>query len=194
MELKPGYKQTEIGVIPEDWIVKPLGELGQFKNGINKGKEDFGHGFPFINLMDVFGIPKVSTLTTEFGLVNTTTAEQDLYELKGGDVLFVRSSVKPEGVGLTALIPKDLPHTVFSGFLIRFRDSGLLELGFKEHCFWAFKRNRLFDHWVNKFSILLWFIRLVIIEKQCQRFPLKKKVKKKRFVSTCPAQMRKKLF
>ena len=25
MEVKPGYKQTEVGVIPEDWEVKPLG-------------------------------------------------------------------------------------------------------------------------------------------------------------------------
>ena len=132
-ELRESYKLTEVGVIPEDWIIKPLGELGKFKNGINKGKDDFGHGFPFVNLMDVFGIPKISTSTTEFGLVNTTAAERDLYELRGGDVLFVRSSVKPEGVGLTTLIPQDLPNTVFSGFLIRFRECGLLELGFKEH-------------------------------------------------------------
>jgi type I restriction enzyme, S subunit len=27
MELRPGYKQTEVGVIPEDWDVKMLGEL-----------------------------------------------------------------------------------------------------------------------------------------------------------------------
>ena len=24
MEVKPGYKQTEVGVIPEEWDVKPL--------------------------------------------------------------------------------------------------------------------------------------------------------------------------
>jgi hypothetical protein len=24
MELKPGYKQTEAGVIPEEWAVQPL--------------------------------------------------------------------------------------------------------------------------------------------------------------------------
>ena len=29
MELKLGYKQTEIGVIPEDWSVKNLGEIGE---------------------------------------------------------------------------------------------------------------------------------------------------------------------
>ena len=27
MELKPGYKQTEVGVIPEDWEVKALKEI-----------------------------------------------------------------------------------------------------------------------------------------------------------------------
>jgi type I restriction enzyme, S subunit len=133
--LPKGYKLTEVGVIPDDWEVKRLGELGKFKNGINKSKEDFGYGFPFVNLMDVFGIPKISNLAADFGLVNTTPDERDLYDLKSGDILFVRSSVKPEGVGLTTLIQHDFPNMVFSGFLIRFRDYGQLEIGFKEHCF-----------------------------------------------------------
>jgi len=29
MEVRPGYKQTELGVIPKDWSVKKLGELGE---------------------------------------------------------------------------------------------------------------------------------------------------------------------
>ena len=29
MEVKPGYKQTEVGVIPEEWEVAPFGELRQ---------------------------------------------------------------------------------------------------------------------------------------------------------------------
>ena len=129
-----GYKHTEVGVIPHDWEVCTLGALGEFKNGINKDKKDFGHGFPFVNLMDVFGIPKVSTKSS-IGLVNTTLREQESYALQSGDVLFVRSSVKPEGVGLTTLILEDLPHTVFSGFLIRYRDKGVFEHEFKGHCF-----------------------------------------------------------
>ena len=28
MEVKPGYKQTEVGVIPNEWEVMPLGEIG----------------------------------------------------------------------------------------------------------------------------------------------------------------------
>jgi type I restriction enzyme S subunit len=31
--MKPGYKQTEVGVIPEEWEVKRLGELAALRNG-----------------------------------------------------------------------------------------------------------------------------------------------------------------
>jgi type I restriction enzyme, S subunit len=31
--LKEGYKQTEVGVIPEDWHIKTLGEISDFNNG-----------------------------------------------------------------------------------------------------------------------------------------------------------------
>lgn len=33
MAIKPGYKQTEVGVIPADWEVKSLGELGSIVRG-----------------------------------------------------------------------------------------------------------------------------------------------------------------
>ncbi len=36
--IKKGYKQTEVGVIPEDWEVITLGEVFEFKNGLNKEK------------------------------------------------------------------------------------------------------------------------------------------------------------
>ena len=63
MELKAGYKRTEVGVIPEDWDAVPLNSIGQFKNGINKGSEAFGHGSPFVNLMDVFGVSDLPPFT-----------------------------------------------------------------------------------------------------------------------------------
>lgn len=129
----------------EGWVVKKLGELGEFKNGINKGEDDFGFGFPFVNLMDVFGRNKV-VLGSSLGLVNTSAIERKTYELKRGDVLFIRSSVKPSGVGLTSLVNEDLKDTVYSGFLIRFRDFGELDFDFKTHCFnESGFRNRLID-------------------------------------------------
>ena len=138
MELMPGYKHTEAGVIPEDWESRPLSSIGRFKNGINKGSEAFGHGSPFVNLMDVFGVNSIKSCDG-LGLVRTSDAEQETYDLKLGDVIFIRSSVKPSGVGLTAVVEADLPKTVYSGFLIRFRDGNALDIAFKKHCFYSEK-------------------------------------------------------
>ncbi|VXA83128.1 Restriction endonuclease subunit S [Acinetobacter sp. 8I-beige] len=130
-----GYKKTEFGNIPADWSVLCLGELGKFKNGINKDANQFGFGKPFVNLMDVFGKISIDK-TVSFELINSTELDRKEYSLNRGDVLFIRSSVKPSGVGLTAVITDNLLETVFSGFLIRFRSDGnLLDLGFKKYCF-----------------------------------------------------------
>jgi type I restriction enzyme, S subunit len=130
-----GYKQTEVGMIPEDWKIHQLGDIGTFKNGINKDSRAFGHGSPFVNLMDVFGVSAISS-TERLGLVASNNVEQTNYNLKRGDVIFIRSSVKPSGVGLTAVVEKDLPETVYSGFLIRFRDGSVIDTNFKRHCFY----------------------------------------------------------
>ena len=74
-----GYKQTGVGVIPEDWSVVQLGVIGQFKNGINKGSESFGHGRPFVNLLDVFGKNSLS-ISKSFGLVESSDTEQGIYD------------------------------------------------------------------------------------------------------------------
>lgn len=53
-EVKPGYKRTEIGVIPESWSIKSLAELCNFENG-DRGKNYpspgsfVSSGIPFIN-------------------------------------------------------------------------------------------------------------------------------------------------
>lgn len=45
MEVNPGYKQTEVGVIPEDWEVKSLGEIGEALIGLTyKPTEVRDHG------------------------------------------------------------------------------------------------------------------------------------------------------
>ena len=40
MEVKPGHKQTQVGVIPEDWDVKPLGQVGESLIGLTYKPED----------------------------------------------------------------------------------------------------------------------------------------------------------
>jgi type I restriction enzyme S subunit len=40
MEVNPGYKQTEVGVIPEDWILQSLGNLVTFLDGQRRPVKD----------------------------------------------------------------------------------------------------------------------------------------------------------
>ncbi|MDR2970990.1 MAG: restriction endonuclease subunit S [Bacteroidales bacterium] len=51
METKKGYKQTEIGIIPEDWEVKRLGEIGIITMGQSPNSDGYNNerrGLPLI--------------------------------------------------------------------------------------------------------------------------------------------------
>jgi len=133
--LNKGIKETPYGPIPENWELRCLKDLGEFKNGINKGNEDFGFGYPFVNLLDLFGFKEL--YNKDFGLVNVNENELKQFDVRKGDVMFIRSSVKPSGVGLTTIIQEDLKETVYSGFIIRFRPfSAELSHIFKKYCFY----------------------------------------------------------
>ena len=48
---KPGYKQTKLGWIPEDWEVRKLGQLGAFLKGSGISKSELkSKGLPAIRL------------------------------------------------------------------------------------------------------------------------------------------------
>ena len=117
------------------WEEKRLGEIGFFKNGISKGNEYFGRGYKFVNLQDVFNTNYLRN--KNYGLVELTEKELLENNLKKGDVIFVRSSVNPSGVGLTSVVLEELADTVFAGFLIRFREyEKVLDLNYKRYCFY----------------------------------------------------------
>jgi type I restriction enzyme S subunit len=40
VEIRPGYKQTEVGVIPEEWALKPLGDVADFLDGRRRPVKD----------------------------------------------------------------------------------------------------------------------------------------------------------
>ena len=48
MEVKPGYKQTEVGVIPENWEVKPLSDVFALKSGFAFSSEHFSNVGPIV--------------------------------------------------------------------------------------------------------------------------------------------------
>ena len=115
------------------WEQRKLGELGSLKNGMNFSKEAMGIGFPFVNLQNIFGNNVIDV--TNLGKAMASDSQLKDYNLLNGDVLFVRSSVKLEGVGEAALVPQNLENTTYSGFIIRFRDEYGLDNSFKRFIF-----------------------------------------------------------
>lgn len=135
MKVKPGYKQTEIGIIPSDWEVIKLGDIFDFKNGLNKEKKYFGEGTPIVNYMDVY---KNRGLLTKdiLGKVTLTKQERKNYEVLKDDVLFTRTSETVEEIGISSVILENLVKTSFSGFVLRARPKNdKLDTHFKKYCF-----------------------------------------------------------
>ena len=112
-------RMTALGTIPGHWRVQPLGDVASFANGVAKPASAFGSGTPFVNLQDVFGQVVLRSVPKE--LVQVSDAEIESLSLRHHDILFVRSSVKPEGVAHPVLIEGDWNRVVFAGFLIRCR-------------------------------------------------------------------------
>lgn len=112
------YKQSPLGWIPKEWEVEELGNLGEFKNGVNKDKASFGYGTPFVNIGDAY--PEKLDIT-KLSKVNVTNLEKSIYKLEKGDIVFVRSSVKPSGVGYTTLFEEADETIIYCGFMIRYR-------------------------------------------------------------------------
>ena len=53
MEVRPGYKQTDVGVIPEEWAIKLLGEVAVIKDGTHQTPMYVTVGIPFFSVEHV---------------------------------------------------------------------------------------------------------------------------------------------
>jgi type I restriction enzyme S subunit len=107
MEVKPGYKQTEVGVIPEEWEAVPL-----------KGKIGIAHGFAFAS--EHFASHGPFRLATpghfyEAGGFRDIGEKQKYYVgpvpsdyvLQPGDVIVAMTEQADGLLGSAAVIPKD---------------------------------------------------------------------------------------
>ena len=149
MELKEGYKQTEIGVIPKDWDLESVGRHFEFKNGLNKAKEFFGHGSPIVNYMDVFSFPGLLRENVK-GLVSLTSDEKRNYSAKKGDVFFTRTSETLEEVGMSSVLLEDIDDASFSGFVLRARQKG--DRFAKQFCQFCFRTEEVRKQITSKAS------------------------------------------
>lgn len=98
---------------------RKLGELGEFRNGLNYSKENFGTGLKVISVK-YFGDRWRPDLTI-LDEINPAGMRVSNSNLQRGDIIFVRSNGNKELIGRSMLIEDDLEDVSFSGFCIRFR-------------------------------------------------------------------------
>lgn len=104
MDLKPAYKQTEVGEIPEDWSVKSVHDVAQIKTG------PFGTLLKASEYSDSDGVPLISVgevgagrfkVTERTPLIPPAVARRlPQYLLRTGDIVFGRKG----GVERSALV------------------------------------------------------------------------------------------
>jgi type I restriction enzyme S subunit len=107
----------------EEWEPKKLGELLEFKNGINATKEQYGSGYKFINVLDILNNDFI-THDKIIGSVNVTEELVNKFPVKYGDILFQRSSETREEVGTTCVYLDKENTSTFGGFVIRGKKIG----------------------------------------------------------------------
>ena len=108
-----------IGDIPESWEVSSVRYIGQLQNGISKGGEFFGKGFPFVSYGDVYKNYELPHSVS--GLIDTTEDERAKYSVEYGDIFFTRTSETIEEVGFSCVCKRSIPNATFAGFIIRLR-------------------------------------------------------------------------
>lgn len=111
-----------LGEVPAHWYVTPLRWLlsTPVTNGIFKKKNDFGKGVLLVNVFDIYRDDyRINYVSLD--KVDCTLDEQRTYEVSEGDLFFVRSSLKREGVAVVAVADQIDESVVFECHLIRAR-------------------------------------------------------------------------
>lgn len=111
-----GYKETALGVIPQDWEVKRLDHLcfNRGDYGINAPAVAYSKDLPtYLRITDIDDAGKYITVNK----ASVSSSNSENYHLREGDIVFARTGAT---VGKTYLYDPNDGDLVFAGFLIRF--------------------------------------------------------------------------
>jgi type I restriction enzyme S subunit len=123
--VKPGYKQTEVGVIPKEWEVEPLGELTSYTKGFPfKSSEYQNTGIRVVRVSDT----TYDSIKTENPIFvsETSASRYAKWQLKEHDLVVSTVGSKPpmydSMVGKVILIEKSHENTLLNQNAVLIRD------------------------------------------------------------------------
>ena len=98
MNLPQGYKQTELGIIPEDWDVKILGDIGTFSKGSGVSRTESNTGnIPCVRYGELY--THHNDYIKMFNSFISSEVAKNAKMIKCGDVLFAASGETKEDIG-----------------------------------------------------------------------------------------------
>ena len=124
------FKQTEIGQVPDEWIVYTVGEIlaDGPTNGIYKPAHLIGRGTLLA------GMTAIDDETLRWAACRRAELDRDedsRYGLAAGDILVTRVYARIDGVGRFIVVPDTSETTVFESNMMRIRvDRSLVRPGF----------------------------------------------------------------
>jgi type I restriction enzyme, S subunit len=125
--LDPSVPMKDSGIewlenIPTHWECNRLKYTvrGGLVNGLFKKRDQFGSGIKLVNVFDIYQ-PTFLVNPDQLDRVAAVPSEMNTFAIEAGDILFVRSSLKLEGVAASALVPEVSEPTVFECHLVRIR-------------------------------------------------------------------------
>ena len=102
-----------------EWKKVKLGELYEVHNGLSKGRQFFGSGYPFLTFSTVFNnyfLPKELD-----SLVQSSEKEREACSIRKGDVFITRTSETMDELGMSSVALRDYPDATYNGFTKRLR-------------------------------------------------------------------------
>jgi type I restriction enzyme, S subunit len=102
-----------------NWPTKRLGDLAEFRNGVNYNKSSFGEGVKVVGVSDFrdYTKPKYDELEQ----INPEGIVTERNILHDGDIVFVRSNGNREFIGRSLFIEQPPEEVTHSAFTIRLR-------------------------------------------------------------------------
>ena len=135
-EIKQGYKQTKVGIIPEDWDVVKVGEKFDFLKTYSNSREDLNNidEISYIHYCEIHTKHKFYIDFAKFKLpkINKSKLPNEITFVQNGDLVIADASEDYADIGKSAEI-KNLTSKAVSGlhtFLLRDKNNNFVD-GYK---------------------------------------------------------------
>ena len=119
-----GYKQTELGIVPEDWDVKILGNIGTFSKGSGVSRTESNTGkIPCVRYGELY--THHNDYIKTFNSFISSEVAKNAKMIKCGDVLFAASGETKEDIGKSVAFVGDF-EAFAGGDIIILSTNGML--------------------------------------------------------------------